>query len=248
MTIDQISKQEGETDELPTFGVTFEGGTVVRVGENSDPAVEDSPLADPEMLWPRGVVEYKFHQTFPRYLNIVTSPAHFIWLCPQWTQGYDEAGNGLHHIENPLRHLRTWQQRQLELCDHRSWANLFERDRYEGWNADSLHERGLLWRWTDHSGTKAAEYSSLYPRTHSEAPSYFKHSESLGTQPNWTSLPDWPGHMSDFYAPQTVFRWSSPWRMTARSRWVTRLCCGTTTRTGVTTPSGLTAWVRHSSE
>jgi len=59
------TSQEGETDELPTFGMTFEGNQVIRSGETSGPSLANAHRANPKMLWPGGVVEYKFYQTFP---------------------------------------------------------------------------------------------------------------------------------------------------------------------------------------
>ena len=57
--------QEVETDVLPTFGMSIEGDIVVRTGRTPDLSF-DAPLADPNRLWPGGVVHYKFYTTFPR--------------------------------------------------------------------------------------------------------------------------------------------------------------------------------------
>ena len=54
-----------ETDVLPTFGMSIEGDIVVRTGRTPDLSF-DAPLADPNRLWPGGVVHYKFYTTFPR--------------------------------------------------------------------------------------------------------------------------------------------------------------------------------------
>ena len=72
----QFLFQEDETDELPT-DVIFEGDIVKRNG--SDP-LANAHLANPKMLWPGGVVEYKFYWTFPRYLKSQTQSN---FLCPQ---------------------------------------------------------------------------------------------------------------------------------------------------------------------
>ena len=68
----QLLYQGDETDEQPTFDfeVTFEGDKVVRVGET--PGFE-CVIANPEKLWPGGVVEYKFYGTFSRCLDTLTS-------------------------------------------------------------------------------------------------------------------------------------------------------------------------------
>ena len=63
----QIFYQEDETDELPT-DVTLEGDIVRR--NTSDPTLANAHLAHPKMLWPGGVVEYKFYWTFPRCLKL----------------------------------------------------------------------------------------------------------------------------------------------------------------------------------
>ena len=60
-----LTYQEGETDELPTFEVRFEGDKVVRSGETSG---LDALIANASMLWPGGVVEYKFYRTLSRCL------------------------------------------------------------------------------------------------------------------------------------------------------------------------------------
>ena len=65
-----------ETDELPTFGMSIEGDIVVRNGRTPDLSF-DAPLADPNRLWPGGVVHYKFYTTFPRcsdYIGKLTLP------------------------------------------------------------------------------------------------------------------------------------------------------------------------------
>ena len=64
----QIFYQEDETDELPTFDMTFEGDIVRRSSNASDPLLANAHLANPKMLWPGGVIEYKFYWTFPRCL------------------------------------------------------------------------------------------------------------------------------------------------------------------------------------
>ena len=67
----QIFYQEDETDELPTFDMTFEGDIVRRSSDTSDPSLANAHLANPKMLWPRGVIEYKFYWTFPRCFSSV---------------------------------------------------------------------------------------------------------------------------------------------------------------------------------
>ena len=45
---------------------TIEGDIVVRDGSlGGDPRALDAHLVDPDRLWPSGVVEYKFYDTFP---------------------------------------------------------------------------------------------------------------------------------------------------------------------------------------
>ena len=48
---------------MATIGETFEGDIVLR--NNTDQTLEHSILADPDLLWPMGVVEYRFYRTFP---------------------------------------------------------------------------------------------------------------------------------------------------------------------------------------
>ena len=44
---------------------TVEGDIVVRNGNPGDPTTLDAHLADPNRLWPSGVIEYTFYDTFP---------------------------------------------------------------------------------------------------------------------------------------------------------------------------------------
>ena len=44
----------------------FEGDILVGSSDLSDPAKLSAHLANPDRLWPSGVVEYKFWRTFPR--------------------------------------------------------------------------------------------------------------------------------------------------------------------------------------
>ena len=44
----------------------------ILVGSNSGcgDSCEDAPLANPDRLWPGGVVDYQFYKTFPRCFNL----------------------------------------------------------------------------------------------------------------------------------------------------------------------------------
>ena len=42
-----------------------EGDIVVRQGDLGGSSALDAPLANPDRLWPSGMVEYKFYDTFP---------------------------------------------------------------------------------------------------------------------------------------------------------------------------------------
>ena len=55
--------QEEEVDQLPTEEEIFEGDMVVR--NLTDPLVSNARLANPDLMWPLGMVEYKFYRTFP---------------------------------------------------------------------------------------------------------------------------------------------------------------------------------------
>ena len=56
--------QEKQKDQLPAIGETFEGDIVLR--NLTDPSLAHAHLANPDLLWPRGIVEYKFYWTFPQ--------------------------------------------------------------------------------------------------------------------------------------------------------------------------------------
>jgi len=53
----QLVTSSGET--------TIEGDIVIRDSELTDPLLLDAHLANPDRLWPSGVVEYRFYKTFP---------------------------------------------------------------------------------------------------------------------------------------------------------------------------------------
>ena len=43
----------------------MEGDIVVRQGDLGGSSALDAPLANPDRLWPSGMVEYKYYDTFP---------------------------------------------------------------------------------------------------------------------------------------------------------------------------------------
>ena len=69
-----LTYQEGETDELPSFEVRIEGDKVVRSGET--PGSDDALIANASMLWPGGVVEYKFYRTLSRCHTLIFDITH----------------------------------------------------------------------------------------------------------------------------------------------------------------------------
>ena len=48
----------------------YEGDILVGSSDIRDPNILSAHLADPDKLWPSGVVEYKFYKTFPRCVDI----------------------------------------------------------------------------------------------------------------------------------------------------------------------------------
>ena len=58
-----MSFQEEEGDQQPTADEIFEGDMVIR--NLTDPLLSNARLADPDLLWPMGIIEYKFYRTFP---------------------------------------------------------------------------------------------------------------------------------------------------------------------------------------
>jgi len=80
--------QEDETDELPTFDMTLEGDIMTR--NASDPSFANAHLANPEMLWPGGVIEYAFYRTFPsehrtamkQAMSLITSRSPCVTFVP----------------------------------------------------------------------------------------------------------------------------------------------------------------------
>ena len=54
---------------------TIEGDIVVRDRSLGDPTALDAHLADPNRLWPSGVVEYKFYHTFPGPNRVIVRSA-----------------------------------------------------------------------------------------------------------------------------------------------------------------------------
>jgi len=72
-----IISEEDHREELPTFDpeATFEGDILVRSDSHGGEEVRDAHLAQPDRLWPSGIVEYKFYRTFPRKHKIMVKKA-----------------------------------------------------------------------------------------------------------------------------------------------------------------------------
>ena len=72
--------------QLTSGLTTIEGYIIVRDSTLGNPSALDAHLADPNRLWPSGVVEYKFYDTFPvaskdivlRAMEYITSKASCI--------------------------------------------------------------------------------------------------------------------------------------------------------------------------
>ena len=47
----------------------YERDILVGSSDLSNPSTLNAHLANPDKLWPSGVVEYKFYKTFPRYFD-----------------------------------------------------------------------------------------------------------------------------------------------------------------------------------
>ena len=63
--------QEREGRQLPVQTVErYEGDILVGSSDLSNPSTLSAHLANPDKLWPSGVVEYKFYKTFPRYFDM----------------------------------------------------------------------------------------------------------------------------------------------------------------------------------
>merc|ERR1711974_159159 len=62
----QSDIQEDQSGELPAIEATLEGNILVRSAAYGNGSFPQALLADPDRLWPSGIVEYKFYRTFPR--------------------------------------------------------------------------------------------------------------------------------------------------------------------------------------
>ena len=151
------------------------GDILVRPEDRGNSSFANAHLADPKMLWPSGMVEYKFYRSFPRCLNIFFSlPAaqktayHISIANPQGPDGLDEEGHGLHHQVEPLHQLCPGQQLKPQLRHHRQWPDLLERGGYEGRGAVALHERRLLRQRFDCARARVDAYARLRARAQSD--------------------------------------------------------------------------------
>ena len=54
---------------------TLQGDIIVRDSSLGNPAELDAPFADPDRLWPQGVVEYRFYRTFPNAKRAIVRQA-----------------------------------------------------------------------------------------------------------------------------------------------------------------------------
>ena len=85
---------------------TIEGNIVVRDSTAGDQTALDAHLADPDRLWPSGVVEFKFYDTFPaaskqivlRAMEYITSKVSCITFreAGELTDNYVLIQDGLH--------------------------------------------------------------------------------------------------------------------------------------------------------
>ena len=80
--------------------------------------MRDAILADPDRLWPSGIVEFKFYRTFPRCFGNVKDNVSMLYLL-QKAQAEDEEGDEIHKQPDLLHHLPARHQLQLELCYNR---------------------------------------------------------------------------------------------------------------------------------
>ena len=63
--------QERKGRQLPVeTQERYEGDILVSSSDLTNPATLIDVLADPDKLWPSGVVEYQFYKTFPRSFYI----------------------------------------------------------------------------------------------------------------------------------------------------------------------------------
>ena len=53
----------------------MEGDIIVRDRSSGNSSNLDAPLADPDRLWPGGVVEYRFYRTFPNAQKTIVMQA-----------------------------------------------------------------------------------------------------------------------------------------------------------------------------
>ena len=74
-------------------------------------------LADADLLWPGGLVEYKFYRTFPRWSDSLTRIEMLSWSF-QETPAKSLEGDELHQQQNLLH--QVWASRHIEskLCDN----------------------------------------------------------------------------------------------------------------------------------
>ena len=60
MTTSFLKVREGRQLLLSSGDTTIEGDIVIRDSELTDPMLLDAHLANPDRLWPSGVVEYRY--------------------------------------------------------------------------------------------------------------------------------------------------------------------------------------------
>ena len=103
-TITKTFLQAREKRQLASSG--FEGDIIVRDSTAGDQTALDAHLADPDRLWPSGVVEFRFYDTFPssskkimlRAMEYITSKATCITFreAGELTDNYVLIQDGLH--------------------------------------------------------------------------------------------------------------------------------------------------------
>ena len=93
------------------------GDILVRTAEGCGQSCGDTPLANPDLLWPSGIVEFRFYKTFPKYFPML-SHVFGKQLFTQKAHDWDEEGNALHHQPHLMCHLCACHQTYSQLCDY----------------------------------------------------------------------------------------------------------------------------------
>ena len=143
------------------------GDILVRAKDQGNSSFANAHLADPNRLWPKGIVEFKFWKTFPSG-NLSFRAAFSERDISHRSESLDEECDGLPHQHVPLRHLCPCRTREPQLRHHLPRHRVQKRAGYERREPGNVLELRLLRQRFDRARARALAYAWVRARAQSD--------------------------------------------------------------------------------